>query len=150
MPEELEQVVERLKELTAGIDLGWQRPLPTRVYLDVKREDARRAAAALFNGLGGRFATATGMDVGDELEVLYHFCYDAVGLIVNLRVKTPKADGTMQSLTPVIPPAEWIEREMNDLVGITFEGHPRPERLILSDDWPEGVHPLRKDEENDA
>ena len=58
---------------------------------------------------------------------------------------TPKAEATLPALTPVVPAAEWIEREMKDLLGITFEGHPRPERLILSDDWPEGVYPLRKD-----
>lgn len=146
MPEELEKVVERLKELTGSLDLRWRRPLPGRVYLDVGKERAREAARLLFEDFGARFATASGFDGGDQLEALYHFAYDSVGLVVSLRVRTPKSDGTLPSMTPVVPPAEWIEREMNDLLGITFEGHPRPERLILSDDWPEGLHPLRKDE----
>ncbi len=150
MPEALEQVVEKLKKLTAGLAIGWHRPFPTRIYLNVGREDARQVAGLLCGEFGARFATATGTDVGDELEALYHFCYDAVGLVVSLRVRTPKSEGTLPSLTPVVPPAEWIEREMNDLLGITFEGHPRPERLILADDWPSGVYPLRKEKEHDA
>jgi len=150
VPEGLEQVVERLKGLTDGLDIGWKRPFPARIYLDVKREDARELARRIFHEFGARFATASGSDVGDELEALYHFCYDAVGLVVSLRVRTPKSDGVLPSLTPVVPPAEWIEREMADLVGIIFEGHPRPERLILADDWPEGVYPLRKEKHNDT
>ena len=150
MAEGLEQVVERLKKLTDGLDVGWKRPFAARIYLDVSREHARELARRVFAEFGARFATASGSDIGDELEALYHFCYDAVGLVVSLRVRTPKSDGTVPSLTPVVPPAEWIEREMTDLLGITFEGHPRPERLILADDWPEGVYPLRKDTQNDT
>jgi NADH-quinone oxidoreductase subunit C len=47
------------------------------------------------------------------------------------------------SVVPVWPTADWHEREAFDLMGIVFEGHPNPKRLILDDDW-EG-HPLRKD-----
>jgi NADH-quinone oxidoreductase subunit C len=143
--ETLEQVVGRLEELTDAMPVEWERPLPNRVYLTVPREHSRELGRLIFEELGARFATATGLDTGRELEVVYHFPYDAVGLVVNMRVRAPKADPTMPSLTPVAPAAEWIEREINDLVGVRFEGHPRPERLILSDDWPEGVYPLREE-----
>ncbi len=145
MREELEDVVERLKGLTEGLPLQWERPLPNRLYLTVPREHARELGRRIFEDLGARFATATGLDTGRELEVVYHFVYDQAGLVINIRVRAPKADPTMPSLTPVAPAAEWIEREINDLVGVQFEGHPRPERLILSDDWPEGVYPLREE-----
>ena len=141
----LEDVIERLKGLLGDRAAGWKRPLPGRLYFTVRREDAREVGRMIFEDIGARFVTATGSDVGEELEALYHFSLDAVGLVVNLRVRTPKAEAMLPSLTPVVPAAEWIEREMKDLLGITFEGHPRPERLILSDDWPEGVYPLRKD-----
>ena len=48
----------------------------------------------------------------------------------------------------LIPGAEWIEREMHDLYGINFKNHPRLERLILADDWPEGNYPLRKEKQS--
>ena len=141
----LEDVIERLRGLLGDSLADWKRPLPTRVFVTVRREDVREAGRMIFEDIGARFVTATGSDVGEELEAVYHFSLDAVGLVINLRVRTPKAEATLPALTPVVPAAEWIEREMKDLVGITFEGHPRPERLILSDDWPEGVYPLRKD-----
>lgn len=144
-PDELESVVGALSGLVGERAVDWHRPLPGRVYIAVRREDAREMGRVIFEDFGARFVTATGSDVGEELEALYHFSYDAVGLVVNLRVRTPKGEATLPSLTPVVPAAEWIEREMHDLVGITFDGHPRPERLILADDWPEGVYPLRKD-----
>lgn len=49
------------------------------------------------------------------------------------------------SVTPSLPAAHWYEREVQDLLGLTPEGHPDPRRLVLHDDWPEGVYPLRKD-----
>ena len=150
MSGELEAAVQKLKSLAGDMPTEWERPLPGRIYVAVKREDAREFARMLFEDFGARFATATGSDLGGEFEALYHFCYDRVGLVVNLRVRTPKGDGTLPSLTPVVPPAEWIEREMRDLVGIEFEGHPRPERLILADSWPEGVYPLRKEYRDDS
>ena len=51
----------------------------------------------------------------------------------------------MDSITPDIPNAGWSEREFQDLLGFKFEGHPKPKRLILADDFPDGVYPLRKE-----
>jgi NADH-quinone oxidoreductase subunit C len=49
----------------------------------------------------------------------------------------------LASLVSVWPTADWHEREAFDLMGITFDGHPNPRRILMDDDW-EG-HPLRKD-----
>jgi hypothetical protein len=54
-------------------------------------------------------------------------------------------DPSIPSITEMIPGAGWAEREVFDLIGIAAEGHPDPRRLVLPDDWPEGLHPLRKD-----
>jgi len=143
--EQLESAVEKVRQLLGEAPLTWERPLPKRLYITLHRDELVGVAKKLYEDMGCRFTTATGLDIGNELEVIYHFQYDAVGLVINLRVRTPKADGTLPALTPTVPPAEWIEREIMDLLGVKFQGHPRPERLILSDDWPEGVYPLRKD-----
>jgi NADH-quinone oxidoreductase subunit C len=143
--ENVDSAVRRLKEMAGDVPIEWERPLDDRVYLTLRPADAREFVRMLFEDYGARFATASGMDTGQNLEVVYHFPYDPAGLVVNVRLQTPKSNGVLPSLTPVIPAAEWIEREMSDLVGIRFEGHPRPERLILADDWPEGVYPLRKE-----
>jgi NADH:ubiquinone oxidoreductase subunit C len=60
-----------------------------------------------------------------------------------VRVKT-RTDRQAPSLTPKIPGANWYEREVFDLFGIEFEGHPNLTRIMLPDDW-QG-YPLRRTE----
>lgn len=62
---------------------------------------------------------------------------------VRLRVQVPEGDPSLPSLFDVHPGVEAAEREVYDLFGITFEGHPDLTRILLPEDW-EG-HPLRKD-----
>ncbi|HVA22285.1 MAG TPA: NADH-quinone oxidoreductase subunit C [Candidatus Micrarchaeia archaeon] len=62
--------------------------------------------------------------------------------VVRLLVRAD-ADGTVPTLSGLLPGMEWHERECYDLFGLTFEGHPNLRRILLPDDW-EG-HPLRRD-----
>lgn len=62
---------------------------------------------------------------------------------VRLRVWIGGQDPAVDSLVPVWPGANWLEREVFDLFGIRFLGHPDLRRILLPDDW-EG-HPLRRD-----
>jgi NADH:ubiquinone oxidoreductase subunit C len=90
----------------------------------------------------------TGVDVPPaedregEIEVLYHFCQWAV--VVTLRLRVPYSKPVVDSLCGIIPSATLYERELIEMFGVTVEGTTSTERLLLSDDWPEGVYPLRK------
>jgi Ni,Fe-hydrogenase III component G len=117
---------------------------PRRVYIELKPEHLVAAARYLFSDLGARYAIASGMQTETGFEVLHHFAFDAAHMVVSLRVKTDSANPELDSLAPFIKGAEFIEREMHDLLGIEFRGHPNLSRLILPDDWPEGVFPLRR------
>jgi Ni,Fe-hydrogenase III component G len=116
-----------------------------RIYVDVPPEFSREANRILFEEFDGRLATATGMDTPDRIEVLYHYGLDRDGLVVTLRTGTAKPDCVLDSIATFLPGANFIEREIQDLLGVRFQGHPDPRRLILADHWPPGVYPLRRD-----
>ena len=93
---------------------------------------------------GARLATATGIDVRDGIDVLYHWCIEPPGAVITLKALAVRPELALDSITNVVPAANWIEREMHDLLGANFPGHPDMRRLILDDSWPQGVYPLRK------
>jgi NADH-quinone oxidoreductase subunit C len=124
--------------------------------IGVERCDARRGVARIepaallavarnMMGQGARFATATGIDARDGIDVLYHWWFDKRGTLVTLKALAERPDMTLDSLANLLHAANWIEREMHDLLGANFRGHPDMRRLILDDSWPEGLYPLRKD-----
>ena len=78
-----------------------------------------------------------------SLEVLYHFCCHAA--IVTLRIKLPRTAPSIPTVCSLIPSATLYERELMELFGVEIVGTPNTDRLVLSDDWPKGVYPLRKD-----
>src|SRR5262245_1014369 len=55
------------------------------------------------------------------------------------------AECSFPSVTPRVVAAHWYEREVQDMLGLTPVGHPDPRRLVMHDDWPDGIYPLRKD-----
>ena len=98
--------------------------------------------AALFDqGIVDHLSTITGQDVGDAIQLLYHFWKDS-GL--TLRTSLPRDEATILSLTDLIPGAAFYEREVAEMLHVTFEGHPGLVGLLLPDDW-DGRSPLRKE-----
>jgi Ni,Fe-hydrogenase III component G len=76
------------------------------------------------------------------LEVLYHFCKGAA--VLTLRVSVPYAQPEVASICPLIPAATLYERELIEMFGVVVTGTPNTDRLLLPDDWPAEVYPLRK------
>ncbi|MGD2279293.1 MAG: NADH-quinone oxidoreductase subunit C [Candidatus Omnitrophota bacterium] len=117
-----------------------------RVYIEIDPASIVKVGKYAFNDLGARFNIATGVDARYHMEILYHFIIEDINLQMSLRIKLPKDKPLeVDSLAPHFEAANWIEREMNEMLGINFKGHPDMRRLLLSDDWPEGVYPLRCD-----
>ncbi|HKW31880.1 MAG TPA: NADH-quinone oxidoreductase subunit C [Candidatus Acidoferrum sp.] len=81
--------------------------------------------------------------VEPRFELNYHLVSIPRRDRVRLQVRLSGQDPIVDSLVPVWPGANWLEREIFDLFGIRFNGHPDLRRILLPEDW-EG-HPLRRD-----
>ncbi|MCX7661970.1 MAG: NADH-quinone oxidoreductase subunit C [Candidatus Omnitrophica bacterium] len=138
-------IEEKIKEELSKEIIDWKRHSERRFYFSVMPENITKVVKLLFNELNLRFITATGTDTPEGIEILYHFSDDKSGKVFSARVliinkKNPEID----SITPLICGAEWIEREIWELLGVKFRRHPNLKHLLLIEDWPEGEYPLRK------
>jgi Ni,Fe-hydrogenase III component G len=118
---------------------------PRRVYISVQRENVYDLAKFLYEQKKLRLSTATGIDTREGIEIIYHFTFDQAGTYYNLKTVIPKDDLQTKSLASFLPAANWIEREMHELLGIDFVGHPNLKPLLTAESWPEELHPLRRD-----
>jgi len=114
-----------------------------RYFVRVKTEKLRDAVTYLKEKEGVfHLSTITGVDLGEEREINYHL--NRPNLVFTLKVRVPGDKPVVPSITDIIGGAVLYEREVNDLLGVFPEGHPNPKRLLMSEDWPEGIHPLLK------
>ena len=128
-----------------------------RLVVDVQQCEARRGivriapettvevARELFAMTGSRLATVTGIEVRDGIDLLYHWAFEPAGVVLTVKALAARPEMAVESIAPVVAGANWIEREIHDLLGAQFRNHPDMRRLILDDSWPEGVYPLRRD-----
>ncbi len=88
------------------------------------------------------------VDYPERFEVVYHlYSMKRGGGVLVLKVLLPDREKPeVDSVTPIWPGANYQEREVYDLMGISFNGHPDLRRIMLWDGFP--GHPLRKDFEN--
>ncbi|MHC4133631.1 MAG: NADH-quinone oxidoreductase subunit C [Planctomycetota bacterium] len=120
----------------------------THPFVRVRADQIVKAARILREECGVEMLhQVSGVDYPeDRFEVVYHFARvkSDPGFIC-LKVSVPRDNPVVPTLAHEWGTADWGERETWDLVGIRFEGHPHPYRILLPEDW-EG-HPLRKDYE---
>ncbi|MFZ5646157.1 MAG: NADH-quinone oxidoreductase subunit C [Bacillota bacterium] len=104
-------------------------------------------AAALLKKHGALLLTMAGVDRRpvDGVFAVYSVFALPSGIIVETCTALDPDNPRYPAVTPVIPSAHWLEREIRDMLGIVPAGHPDPRRLAVHPDWPENVFPLRKD-----
>ena len=140
-----DEAVDRIKSARGDRLLNLEQASEKRVYLEVDSETIPDTVRLLYNDLEARLQTASGVDAPREMEILYHWALDGLGMIVTVRTHVDRDRPEIASITGICPAAEWIEREMWELLGISFDGHPDLRHLLLDDNWPEGKFPLRRD-----
>jgi NADH-quinone oxidoreductase subunit C len=137
-----EQAVERLLSVFPSAERGAS--ADAIAYLWVEVAELPEAVRLLRDELGyGRFIDLTAVDSPereDRFELQYLFYSMPERRWFRLKVRTASQ---APSITSIFAGANWYEREVWDLFGVRFEGHPDLTRIMLPDDW-EG-HPLRRD-----
>jgi NADH-quinone oxidoreductase subunit C len=114
--------------------------------LTVAPEHVCAALAALRDGGYNFFEDMTAVDwfpASPRFQLSYHILSHAFKEHIRVRVMLDGADPSVESITSIWPAANFYEREVFDLFGIRFEGHPNLRRIMLPEDWK--GHPLRKD-----
>ncbi len=165
MDEKTTQSLEQAKALLEPWTEQATSPEEHRLDVTVTRANLKPAFCALVENHWGYLATITALDrapappkpakKGEEaveeqpaeqpegcIDVLYHMAEGAA--ICTLRVCAPYSDAVLPTVCDIYPAATLYEREAMELLGIVFQGTPSTERLVLPDEWPDGVYPLRK------
>jgi NADH-quinone oxidoreductase subunit C len=78
-----------------------------------------------------------------RFEIVYHLCSVSSGELIRVKVRVEEKEAEVESVVDIWPGADWYEREVWDMFGIRFKGHPNLKRILMYDGF-EG-HPLRKD-----
>jgi formate hydrogenlyase subunit 5 len=146
MPSE-QQIVEQLQQAFPEAAISAIMPVPKIAYITVKSSYIPKVCRYIFDQ-GARFVVSVATDrtkQTNKMEVSHIFSFDEDCSTIVVRSEVDPSNLSIDSISPIIPAANWAERESHDMLGIDFIGHPDPRRLALADDWPEGLHPLRKD-----
>ncbi len=126
--------------------LTWDDKNPKRVYFRISPESIREVTQFIVEELSLRFIIASGTDTRRDIEILYHFADDNTGVIYSARViLANKKNPRIASIADLFIGSMWIEREIHELLGVTFIGNEDMKHLLLNDDWPKNNFPLRHD-----
>jgi formate hydrogenlyase subunit 5 len=138
-----ENAVDILKTDLADAILELKVPRPKKAYILLKPERHRDAVSLLLKKVeDSMLSTISGVDLGNEIELNYHMACEGT---VTLKNRISREKPVTKTITDILPGANLYEREVFDLLGVVFEGHPNLKRLLLPDVWPQGNYPLRRD-----
>ncbi|MBC7248967.1 MAG: NADH-quinone oxidoreductase subunit C [Anaerolineae bacterium] len=141
-----EAILQALRETFPAETIEAQAGLIDETFIALPPDGIHLAVQVLIERFDLRhLSTITSQDTGGEIELLYHF-WGGRGL--TLRTSLPREKPHIATLTDLIPGAAFYEREVSEMLGVTFDGFPDPYPLLLPDDW-DGQPPLRQEESND-
>ena len=138
----------QLKEKFGSQILRADFPNENRLYVYVEPQALKAVCRYVFRDLDARYIISIGADdrpfSGDFL-VFHDFAFDKDKILLSIITTADAANPKVDSISDIIPGANWAEREIRDMFGVEPVGHPYPKRLVLPDGWPDNLHPLRKD-----
>lgn len=136
------EIIEQLKQEIGESSISEVSfPRKRRIFIQASHERIRDIIMFFKKNSFTHLSAVTGAKTNSNLiEILYHL--DRAGTLVTIRVVLPPTE-SISTITDIILGASLYEREIHDLFGVKFEGHPDLSRLILPDEWEKGNFPLR-------
>ncbi len=138
-----EEILNKIREILKEKIIESSIPRKNIVDIIVKKENYKEVVKTIVENLNiPHVQTITGIDIGNEIQIISHLGRD---ITINVKTSIDKEKPEIDTISDIIPGATLYEREIHDLLGVNFIGHPNLKRLILPENWPKGVYPLRKD-----
>jgi len=142
-------IVSLLQEALVGAQLESVPSIDLQETFYISRDHVVAAARLLRDREDLKFGLLAELTAADfyphepRFELIYIFVSIVHRRRIRMKVRLQGADAHVATVCGIWPAANWLEREVWDLFGIVFDGHPDPRRLLMPEDW-EG-YPLRKD-----
>jgi NADH-quinone oxidoreductase subunit C len=142
-------IVARLRELVPSADVELVPAVDRHTTIYARPDQLPVLARALRDHADLGFSFLAELTAADywprepRFELVYVLVSMSQRLRVRLKIRLPGAEAHVASVSDIWPAANWLEREVWDLFGIAFDGHPDPRRLLMPEDW--DGYPLRKD-----
>ena len=143
-----ESLLKNTQEMLTPLTTQFNTPEAGRLDAYLPAERIVEGVKTMVEAGGWHLASMTGLDIPQTdttegaIEVLYQFCQGPA--VLTLRIQAPYGLPEIASICPVLPAATLYERELIEMFGVIFDGTPSRDRLLLPDDWPDWVYPLRK------
>lgn len=136
-----QELTERFDYLKDAVTIQRER----RIIVELPAANFAEAFDYLVKKMGfSGLSAITGMDEVTAFAVIYHLTKEG-SIVLNLRIRVPRENPLIKTVTQYFPAADAYERELADLLGIKVDGLTISHHYPLPDGWPEGQYPLRKD-----
>jgi len=134
-------LTEQVAAIAAKVNAKVTQPRKGRMIIDVQQTAVREFISSVVNNVKVlSLSTISGVDVGDRIEIIYHFWNDEDS--VNVKTAVPKNSSNAVSIVDLLPGAVLYEMEIHDMFGVVFTGNPWMDRkLLLPDTWPSDLPP---------
>lgn len=142
-----EKIVDRIRKLDPLLSPVFSHEFGDAV-ISVESERVVAVCAELKDAGFDRLGMVTAVDRGDALVLVYRLQSRSLSVSIFVKATVPYDDARIDSVFPVWPAALWQEREVYDLFGVHFDGHPDLRRILLTDEF--AGHPLRKSWHSDS
>ena len=134
-----EELITWLKRTATAVST----PRKERVFTTLSATEFREGVQQIIDRGFNRLITITGNDIETHIELIYHLVREDT--VISIKTLVVKETAKHPTISDLLPAATLYEQEVHELFGIIFQGHPDFAPLLLPDDWPPKVYPLRKD-----